>query len=193
MSKNKSEKKNHTKTPKKSSSKSSSPKSHIINTDPFFPKEHGTAISLFDSAGELPNDVRRKKTPRERLQENKERLTRYLTQQKINEIKMEEALEGLSPLSGMAERFRLENEKLKKKEELKKMRQFPNIPDPKKPKTTIQFPSFLDPTSSKKKGGKKANTKHRRQQKIKKSKKTTRTRRKKTRRTRRKTTKMKKM
>ena len=85
------------------------------NTKRFFSNKDGTAISLFDSAGELPDDVRRKKTRREQLQESRERFTRHLTQQQIDQIKTDEVLEGLSPLSEMAERFRLENEKLKKK------------------------------------------------------------------------------
>lgn len=181
MSKNKrSAKKNPT---KKSSSNSSSPKRQIFNTDPFFPKN---AISLFDPAGELPKDLRRKKTSIEELNDNRERYRRHLIQKKINEIKMEKALEGLSPLSEMAERFRLENEKLKKKEELEEIPPFPDIPDPKKSKTTIRFPDM----DVLKEGGKKANTKHRRQQKSKKTKKSRRTRIKKSRRTRRKKTKM---
>ena len=161
------------------------------NPNPFFSNYNGPVISLFDSAGELPDDVRRKKTRREQLMVDRERFERHLMEKRLTKLNTDKALEGLSPLSGMTERFRLENEKLKKKEELKKIGPFPNIPDTKKPKTTLPFPSFLDPTSSKKKGGKKANTKHRRQQKIKKSKKTKktrRTRRKKSRRTRRKTT-----
>ena len=170
------------------------------NTKPFFSEKDGTAISLFGPPSSLSGVVRKKKTPREQLQESRERFTRHLTQQQIDQIKMDKVLEGLSPLSRMAERFRLENEKLKKKNEIKNISPFPDIPDPKpnttipfpdipdpKPNTTIPFPS-LDPKPSIKKGGKKANTKHRRHQKskkTKKTKKTRRTRRKKSRRTRR--------